>query len=379
MVASAPGERLYSLDLFRGLTMAAMILVNNPGSWAHIHPPLRHAAWHGLTPTDLVFPFFLFIVGAALPFSRRLHMREPGAQPVFLPILRRSLILFGLGLFIAAFPFLNFDPPPFWHPGLLALRLPGVLQRIALCYLAAALLSRRLGDRGLLVTGASILAAYTLAMHLIPVPGYGAGVLEGRGSSLAAWVDRQLLGPAHMWKREYDPEGLLSTFPALVTTLIGLRAGRILHAARPGAERAAHLLAEGALLGAAGIAWSWFFPVNKALWTGAYVLITGGLAALGLGLCFYLADLQGRKAWGRPFAIMGRNAITLFVGSALVGRLLLFIQVGEGLSLKQWLFTRLYLPLLPPRDASLAYASSWLLLWFLLLLGLHRRRLVFKV
>src|SRR5512145_642851 len=261
-------NRLVSLDVFRGITIAGMILVNNPGSWEHIYWPLEHAHWHGWTPTDLVFPFFLFIVGMALPYSRRM---------TFAQALRRSAVLFGLGVLMAAYP--RFD--------LATVRIPGVLPRIALCYLAAWAVRRVLGVRGQAIVAAVLCVAYWLLMTRVPVPGVGPASLEP-DANLGAWLDRLLLS-GHLWRqsRTWDPEGLLGTLPALATTLLGALCGEWLRTKRSPDAKTAGLLGGGLVLALAGLLWHPWFPINKSLWTSSYVLFTAGMAACLFGLVYW--------------------------------------------------------------------------------------------
>ena len=345
--------RLVSLDAFRGATIAAMILVNNPGSWSAVYWPLDHARWHGWTPTDLIFPFFLFVVGMALNFSRRSTLREA---------LRRAAILFGLGLFMAAYPF--FD--------LTTVRIPGVLQRIAVCYLAAWLVRRATGVTGQAVVAAALLAGYWWLMTRVPVPGGIAPNLEPE-TNLGAWLDRALMN-GHLWKqtKTWDPEGLLSTLPAIATTLLGSIAGAWTRSERGGNARTAGLLAGGFCLAAVGLLWGLAFPINKNLWTSSYVLFTAGLAAYLFGLCYWLADVRGHRAWTRPLVVYGRNAIFVFVASGLVAKTLALAKVG-GLSLQAHIHHALFTWWLTPHAASLAYALANVFFWYAVLLVMDRR------
>lgn len=348
-----------------------MVLVNNPGTWRAVYPPLRHADWHGWTPTDLIFPFFLFIVGVAIPLAlgRRLGQGE-GRPGVVAKVLRRSVIIFGLGLVLHAIPELD----------LATLRIPGVLQRIAVCYLVASLLFLWTGWRAQAGVVTALLIGYWAALMLVPVPGFGAGMLDREGN-LAASLDRALLG-RHLWRasRVYDPEGLLSTLPAIATTLIGVLTG---HWLRSG--RAARVIVRGLLVaGVGGVAlgelWGSVFPINKALWTSSYAALTGGGALLALGACYWLVEVRGWRGWTRPFVVLGVNALAIFFLSTLVARLLIVIEVERpagSRSLHALLFSRLFAPWAAPVDASLAYAIAYVLLWsaFAWLLSRHRIRL----
>lgn len=356
-----PPSRVVSLDAFRGLTIAAMILVNNPGSWSAIYWPLDHAHWHGWTPTDLVFPFFLFMVGMALPFSRRTSAGQA---------LRRAAVLFGLGLLMAAYP--RFD--------LATVRIPGVLQRIGACYLAAWAARRAFGWRGQVFAVTVICALYWFLMTRVPVPGVGPPSLEP-AANLGAWLDRLLL-PGHLWKqsRTWDPEGLLGTLPALATTLLGGLAGEWLRSDRSADSKTAGLLGGGLLLTLAGLAWHPWFPINKSLWTSSYVLFTAGMAAYLFGLVYWIADGRGHVAWAKPFVAYGRNAIFVFVASGLLLKTLLLVKVpGTGLSLHAYVYRTLFGSWLPPYPASLAYAVAHVVAWGALLWVMDRRRVYITV
>src|SRR3989475_3072410 len=282
-----PQARLLSLAAFRGLTIAAMVLVNNPGTWAAVYAPLTHAEWHGLTPTDVIFPFFLFIVGMAIPLSR----------PTAGRVLRRAAVIFALGLVLNGLP--GFD----WA----TLRIPGVLQRIAVCYLVAAVLFLTTSWRTQAIVTAALLLGYWGAMTLVPVPGYGRGDLGPEGN-LAAWLDRALLGP-HIWRvaRVFDPEGILSTVPAVATTLLGVLTGRWAQSARPPRVITGGLALAGALGAVLGAAWGVWFPVNKALWTSSYAVLTAGLALLVFAACYAATEVRGWRRGGAPFAVLGGN------------------------------------------------------------------------
>jgi len=344
-----------------------MVLVNNPGTWRAVYPPLRHAEWHGWTPTDLIFPFFLFIVGVAIPLAlgRRVAGNEP-CGAIVVKILRRSLIIFALGLLLHAIP--DFD--------LANIRIPGVLQRIAVCYLVASLVfvwpSWRL-QAGLAV---ALLVGYWAALTLVPVPGFGPGHLDPQGN-LAAFVDRTLLGP-HIWRaaRVYDPEGILSTLPAIATTLLGVLTGRWLRAGRRPEVTARGLFAAGIAGVGLGELWGLWFPVNKALWTSSYAVLTAGAALLALAGCYWLAEVRGWRTWTRPFVILGVNALALFFLSSLVARLLIVIKVERAAGrspLHALLFDHLFAPWATPVNGSLAFAIAYLGFWFALMWLLDRR------
>ena len=360
-----------ALDALRGLTVAGMILVNNAGDWGRVYGQLQHAPWHGCTATDLIFPFFLFIVGVSITLSARRRGLDRAAPPSWAaarPILRRALLLFGLGLLLNAVPFTLERP----------LRVMGVLQRIALCYLAAFLLRRCLGVAGQAVACAVLLVGYWLLMTQLSLPDGRASNLEP-GTNVAAYVDQIFLS-GHMWKqtKTWDPEGLLSTLPAIATTLLGLLAGVWMRGRREPMRKAQGLLAAGLVLTVAGLAWGESFPINKSLWTSSYVLLTGGLAAACFGVVYLLADVRGWRRWTGPAVVYGTNAIFVFVASGLVAKLLGIVKVG-GTSLQALLHQALFASWLAPKDASLAYAIANIACWYLVLLWMDRRGLHLKV
>jgi predicted acyltransferase len=374
-------ERLISLDVFRGLTVALMILVNNPGSWAHIYPPLRHAAWHGWTPTDLVFPFFLFIVGVAmsLSFARRL---EQGAGPGQLvqKILTRSVIIFLLGLFLNGFPFTGGAEQ--WS----TLRYWGVLQRIAACYLLAGLTVVLVPyRRGQWLVLAAVVLLYELGMRLSLVNGWGGGsfALE---NNFTRWLDLRLWGEAHLYGgagMPFDPEGLWSTLPAVATALAGFFTGQYLRGPVALTRKLRILAGLGVGLFLIGQALHLVEPVNKQLWTVSYVILTAGLALVVLAGSTWVIDVRRWHRWTRPAVVFGSNALVVFVGSGIVARLLVMIKVsgaGEGtISLKHWLYSRLFLPWAGATGGSFLYAVAFILIWLAILWWLYRRRIFVKI
>ncbi|MDD5656106.1 MAG: heparan-alpha-glucosaminide N-acetyltransferase domain-containing protein [Elusimicrobia bacterium] len=370
-MSEAPSGRLASLDIFRGLTVAGMIVVNSPGN-NQAYPALEHAAWNGCTPTDLVFPFFLFIAGTAVAFSlsKRKRVGEPRAA-LALQVLKRAAVIYAFGLLLNAIP--NYH--------LSTIRLLGVLPRIALCILGASVLFLTTRARTQAAAVLGLLGAYWLAMTWIPAPGYGAGMLTPE-ASLASWLDRLVLGRHTYHQGPFDPEGILSTLPALATTLLGLLAGQWLLAPRPRRDQARGLLLAGAPMIAAGLIWGRFFPINKSLWTSSYVLYTGGLAACALSLCYWAADIAGWKAWGRPFEALGRNALTAYVVPILMLKFLVLTKVagagGETPQLRVWLCDRLFGFWLSPLNASLAFALAYLGLWTAVFWALYRKNIFWK-
>ncbi|ADB41377.1 acyltransferase family protein [Spirosoma linguale] len=365
-------SRLLSLDFFRGLTVAAMILVNNPGDWGHIYAPLEHAPWHGWTPTDLIFPFFLFIVGVSITFALEGGKSKKG---VVGKIVKRSVTLFLLGLFLNFFP--KFD--------ITLVRIPGVLQRIAVVYLVCSLIFLKTNSRQQLYILVIVLIGYWLLMTVVPVPGVGYANLEP-ATNLAAWFDYTILTPAHVYKpaKTWDPEGVLSTLPAVGTGLIGMLVGTWLRSSRPVADKVAWLFATGCLATLGGVMWDGFFPINKALWTSSYVLLAGGLAMLGLALCYWLIDVQNYRRGVLPFVAFGVNAITVFFLSGLIPRIMNLIHVtqpdGTEIGSKEYLYrTFIAPPFADPKNASLAGALTFVLIWFGILWWMYRKNVIIKV
>lgn len=368
-------DRLLSLDFFRGLTVAGMTLVNNPGDWGHIYAPLEHAPWNGWTPTDLVFPFFLFIVGVSITFALDTARLTPDRHgDAIRKIVRRSLTLFGLGLFLNLFPSFNFA----------TVRIMGVLQRIGLVYLFTSLIFLKTTPKQQGWIMAGLLIGYWLLMTVVPVPGVGAANLEP-ASNLSAWLDRVILG-VHNYKptRVWDPEGLLSTIPAIGTGLFGVLTGIWLRSNRPAGERMAWLFTAGVLTMLVAHVWDAFFPINKQLWTSSYVLLAAGLAMLGLATCYWLIDVQDRKRGTGIFVAFGVNAITVFFLSGLIPRIMNLIHVtrpdGTDVGLKQWLYESFIVPLFTsPLNASLAGALTFVLIWAAIAGWMYRKNIIVKV
>ena len=364
--------RMAALDVFRGLTIAGMILVNNPGSWEAIHPPFEHAAWHGWTPTDLVFPFFLYIVGVSITLALARRAEASGTKrDLYLKIVRRTLIIFALGLVLAGFP----------RYQLSTLRIPGVLQRIAVCYLIASVIFLNTKWKTQAVIAAALLLIYCVLMISIPVPGFGAGDLSMEGN-LAAYVDRAVFG-RHTWKPLYDPEGLLSTIPAIATTLSGVLTGHWLRTRRDPLDKACGMFVAGASGIVAGWAWGGWFPVNKALWTSSYVLLTAGLALQFLALCYWLVDIKGVRRPVKPFLIFGTNALVIYFLSELFSNiisLVTFWRDGESrVDLKTYIYENAFASWATPKNASLMFAVCIVLLWLGVATLLYRKRIFIKV
>jgi predicted acyltransferase len=446
------------------MTIAGMVLVNNPGTWSTIYGPLKHAEWHGITPTDYIFPFFLFIVGVAIPIALSKRVAAGITRDVYFKIVTRSLLIFGLGIALSAIPFFNFaettipyaikilvvlgysaalflylwDKPKialtvaavaaaivttFWLAGYIVvpynvatMRIPGVLQRIAVCYLIVSLVYLQTSWRQQAVIGAVLLLGYWLLMTIIPVPGCEVTTIDDKACNLAAWLDRTILTEAHVWRsaKVFDPEGILSTIPAIVTCLTGVLTGTWLTRSVPpavaggssqpnyeadvtesignvqppatagGTDTAAGLFFAGTVALAVGWSWSLLFPLNKSLWTSSYVIYTTGLALLTLAVCYWLIDIKQMKWWTKPFVIFGVNALALFVFSGLFARLLGMVHVagpepGKDITLQQWIFNNLFLSWASPINASLAFAITFILFWLFLMWLLYRKNIFIKV
>lgn len=337
---STTRTRIQSLDAFRGFTVAAMLLVNNPGTWSAIYWPLEHAEWHGWTPTDLIFPFFLFIVGITTELSRK----EPRG------ILRRGLIIIACGVLLHLFPYFHFS----------TLRYFGVLQRIGIVYIVAALIAWRCSRRTIAILVAVILLGYWAILTR--------GPLAPPDATIAAQVDRALIPEPHLWKqaKTWDPEGPLSTIPAIATALLGVLAARAVK------EQNVRALALAGVVGiAVGWAWGLLFPINKNLWTSSYVIFTAGWA------CVILA-IWMRWLPAKPFRVFGVNPMIAFVGSGVMARLLGIVKIG-GVSLGALSYRTLYKPYFEPHFASLLWALTFVAVWYVILWALDRRGLHLRV
>jgi predicted acyltransferase len=358
-------SRLLSLDVFRGATIAAMMLVNNAGNWNAVYPPLRHSAWHGWTFTDTIFPFFLWIAGVSMTFSfaKRLERNDSRAR-LLTHTLQRAATIFLLGLFLNLFPLFQFSN----------VRIPGVLQRIAVCYLIAGVIFLYTSLRGQMVWTASLLLVYCALMKLVPVPGFGAGSLEKEGN-FAQYVD-QLVLSGHMWasSKTWDPEGIVSTLPSIATILFGILTGHLLRSRLSPESKTAWLMVMGNGLIGAGLIWAWWLPINKPLWTSSYSLLMAGMAANVFGCCYWLIDIKGYRRWSQPFAIYGMNAITVYVLAGLLSKSLSVIKVagvdGSEITAGKWLYEHIYAPLASPVNASLLYALTYVAIlygvsWFM--------------
>lgn len=400
-----------------------MTIVNNPGDWGNVYAPLLHAEWHGATPTDMVFPFFVFIMGTAMPFSTNENSGIDGSN--FLKILTRSLRIFNLGLFLNFFSKIkigelegtslvllkliisilvayvllgNFKPKVKLYSAIglfllmiglcfsgietyASVRIPGVLQRIGIVYFFVALIFLGLDFRKQILAGATLLLGYWAAMALIPIPGQTTGNYE-IGTNLAAWLDNYLL-PGHLWatSKTWDPEGILSTFPAIVTALLGIWTGKLLQ--NKGSESFKWLLGLGTGLVVVSLVWSLAFPINKALWTSSYVLFAGGCAMIVLAIVEVIFKNGKPKRLFKFLIMWGVNPMIVFYGSGIIPRALNAVKIPneeESLSLLDYFYEKGLVPIFAnPMNSSLAYAISYVAFWSVILYFLDRRKLVFKV
>lgn len=427
-------ERIISLDVLRGITIMMMVLVNNPGSWGNIFAPLEHAEWNGCTPTDLVFPFFIFIVGAAIPLA---IVTKTLNQQTFIKILTRSLRIISLGLFLGFFgkieifdlvgyPLLiskliitgivayvllgNFEQKTKLYLVLIVffifmflafsgieayqeVRLPGVLQRIGLVYFFTSLVYLKTEIKGQIITAAVLLLGYWAIMTLIPVPGFGPANLE-KGKNLAGWLDNFLL-ENHLWasSKTWDPEGILSTIPAIANGIIGLLVGQLLNSNLVKNNKTVKMFSIGLALVILGLIWNPFFPMNKSLWTSSFVLYTAGFATLFLTAFYYLIDIKGYKKWTTPILFWGVNPMIVFFLSGILPRVLSSIKVDnpayvignleetqEQIGLQTYLNEFCIEPYFnDPKVASLMWALLNVAFWSVVLWCFYKKKLFFKV
>ncbi|MBT2563318.1 DUF5009 domain-containing protein [Pedobacter sp. ISL-68] len=383
-----PKQRLLSLDFFRGLTVAAMILVNNPGSWGHIYAPLEHAEWNGCTPTDLIFLFFLWIVGVSIAFAMSSSKADPPShQKTIIKAIKRGIILYLLGFFLAIFGKIIstiIDDRSIWE-AFQTVRLLGVLQRIGIVFIISSIIFIKVSNKTIFKILIVILALYWALMTFIPVPGVGYPNLE-KETNLAAWIDRGILTEAHTWasSKTWDPEGVLSTLPAVGTCLFGILVGVWMRRKDvDNATKVAWLFTTGITAVILGLLWDLQFPINKALWTSSYVLYAGGLASIGMALCYWIIDVQGYKKFTTPFVVYGVNAITVFFLAGLMPRVLNLIQITKPDGTKTGLLVRFYetcyTPFFSPINASLVWAITYVLGFYVLLYFMYKKNIIIKV
>ena len=356
-------QRLISLDMLRGLTIALMIMVNNPGSWGNLYWPLAHAEWHGVTITDFVFPFFIFIMGVSIVLALNKQIAA-GADKKKMKkkILIRSLKIFGLGIFLSLYPYFNFAE----------LRIPGVLQRIAICYFVGGHLFLSTTWKTQLKIAVFALVGYWLAMLLIPVPGLGTGVLEP-GKNLAAWID-SLIIPLRMWQGTWDPEGLFSTIPAIVTAITGMLAGHLIKTDMEIHRKLNYLFFAGLCMVVGGYIWDLFFPMNKNLWTSSYVLFTSGWAFMSLAACILIVDVHGYTKIAKFGIVYGSNAISIYVLAGLLPYLLYTV-----LGVKGFFFDELVNLGVAPKTASALWSVLYVLLLYIPAYIMYKKKIFIKV
>jgi len=364
-------KRLMALDVLRGLTIALMIMVNNPGSWSYVYPPLRHSNWHGCTPTDLVFPFFLFIVGVSMWYSFKKY-GEGLTRNGLLKVLKRFLIIFLLGLFLNAFPKFNFE----------SLRFFGVLQRISIAYAVGAVLCMRFNYKQLLIVGTLILIGYWGILYF-----GGSGDVYSLTSNVAGKLDLLMFGENHIYKGfgiPFDPEGLLSAIPAVATVIIGYLTGRLIDLSSSVTEAVKKLITYGMVSAVIGWFWGYIFPINKPLWTSSYVLYAGGLAMLFLALLLWIIDVKEIKKWSKPFIHFGTNPLFIFVFSGIYAKTILYLvkitnSEGETISGYEYLYSHLFVPIAGNMNGSLLFAISHIIMFWLLTYILYRNKIFIKI
>jgi predicted acyltransferase len=384
----SPKDRLLSLDVFRGLTIAGMILVNNPGSWSHVYSPFEHAEWNGWTPTDLVFPFFLFIVGVAMTYSFG-KVLQTGEKPkgIYWKVLRRTLILFGLGLFLDLIPTNTPEGYNWFVDTLMKVRIMGVLQRIAVVYFFASLIVLHFKPRAQAYWGIGLLIFYWAVMKLVPftviqdgVAVTYVGTLE-KEVNLGAYLDNLVLH-GHTWQvgkyLHRDPEGILSTLPAIVTALLGVFTGDWLRKGKPQYETVSGLFFAGIAGLLLGSILNAGFPINKWLWSPSYVIFTAGMALIFLAMCYYLIEIKEQKWWTKPLVIFGMNPIVLYVLSGIVTVLTIWIKADSG-SLQGWIYNRLFVSWLGNLNGSLGYAIVYVLFWLGIMSIFYSKKIFIKI
>jgi predicted acyltransferase len=387
-----PNNRLLSLDVFRGITITAMVLVNNPGSWSYVYAPLAHADWHGWTPTDLIFPFFIFIVGVSISLSIAV-MQSKGLSKsdITQSAAIRMIKLILLGWFLALF-FFNFTQTGYnWlEERLYSMRFMGVLQRIGIVYFCCVLGYLYLSKRLFYLLAPALLLIYTGLMWWMPYTDLQGNVYVGlleKGNNLAAWLDSLLFNTKHLYARSatpfaYDPEGLLSTLPAIVSGISGVAVGDYIRHAKQHrfslTKQIKQLSIAGCTLTLAGLAGDSIFPINKILWSPSYVLLSSGLAILALTSCTHWIEHHNCKTWTAPFIVFGTNSIGFFMVAGILGRLVNMIPAGDS-SLKPYLFESFYQPMLGNYNGSLAWALTFLVVCYILFHLLYKRGIIWKV
>ena len=445
-------ERLMSLDVFRGITVAGMILVNNPGTWGAIYPALGHAPWHGVTPTDLIFPFFLFIVGVAITLSLHKRLQKGDSKKsLIVHIVQRGVTIFLLGMLLTGFPFFSTSGmikagESYWYVGLLLLgsfcyngmilvliyslfsffdkcfcraekggskdkqiffvilaslfclivlffvlfpnngfdkiRIPGVLQRIAVVYTIAAILFLYFNQRKIIYWILGLTVVYLGFMFFYPVPNFGAGDFSKEGN-FAGYLDNLVLS-GHMWSasKTWDPEGLFSTLPAITTALFGILTGYLLRSEKDIYQKITLMFVDGSLLILLGVVLDMWIPINKSIWTPSYVFYSAGMALFFLGVCIFFIDVKKHTTIFKPFLAFGMNAITVFFFSGLLARLMGMFRVnldGNLVGIQRFIYMKVCAPYFSELNASLAYALLYVLFWYIIMAILYHKKIFIKV
>lgn len=370
-------ERYLSLDVLRGLTIALMVIVNSPGSWEDIYEPFKHASWHGFTITDMVFPSFLFVVGNAMSFSLEKFGKE--SERVFLQkVFKRTIVIFLIGLFLNTFPFVKLTASgEFTRIDLSTIRVFGVLQRIALCYCAAALVLHYFTTRGAIIFCLAALFGYWALMYFFGDEGDPYSLAGNAALKLDLW----LINPANLYKGEgvpFDPEGILSTLPAIVNVIGGYFAGQYIQKNGNTKATVRILIYSGIALVALGLLWDILFPINKKIWTSSFVLLTVGLNVISIAFLILVIELAKLKRWTYFFEVFGRNPLILYALSGMIVRLMALVKI-DSVPLKPWLYNNVFLTVASPKNASLAYALSYMVLIWLIGYFLDRKRIYIKV
>ena len=391
ILTQMPKHRLLALDVLRGLTITSMILVNNPGSWSYIYRPLKHAQWHGWTLTDLIFPFFLFIVGFALSISVSKQIADNvSRKDIVLNAFIRALKLFLLGWFLSIFYYRFGDANFSWlNDRLYMLRTMGVLQRIGLVYFISVILFIFCRPRTLFLCMILLLVVYSILMQFLPYTDLQGNSFQGlliKGNNLSAWLDTSLLGSNHVYGKtqpfSYDPEGLLSSVPAVATCLSGILTGLYFQTTTKHSVRLLHQVFVLSVVGFISIGLgqllSYWIPINKALWTASYVILSSGFACVSLAVCLYLVDIKNYRRWASPFVVFGANSIAFFMFAGITGRLLVMVPMGE-VPVKTWLYDSFYQPIFGNLNGSLAFAISFLIVSYFVMHWMYRKQIFWKV
>ncbi len=377
-------QRILSVDIFRGLTIAFMILVNTPGTWSHVYPPLEHAEWHGITPTDLIFPFFLFIVGTSIVLAYH-NKRYGNEKKLIKKIIIRSLKIIGLGLLLAGFTYTF----PFFKP-LSELRLPGVLQRIGIVFLITAIMFVTIKNwKWYLLIAVLLLGGYWYSMTQVKIDGEQPQLTKTH--NLASVIDRKILGEKHMWKHyekegyvqgDYDPEGLYSTLPAIATTIFGIFLGLILVNPRYSPyQKTLIFLILGLALYLLGLWWSLYFPLNKRLWTSSYVVYTAGIAYIVFAVIYFMVDVLRYEKWGNIFKYLGMNAIAVFTLSVFITKSFYLLHIpGTKTTIHGWIYHTFYSgPMGNNEFTSMLYAISVVIFYIFVAWWLYKKKIFIKV